>query len=114
MKAPRGRPMIAKLLLMLAAAGLVRQAGAQGVPDTAASGKALAEQYCVSCHVIVPSNQAGWTDAPPFAAIANRPGATAASLSAIIQKPHMNMLNDKRPKPEADALAAYIISLRKR
>jgi mono/diheme cytochrome c family protein len=114
MNASRGRRAITKLLLVVAAAGLARQADAQAVPNTAAAGKALAEQYCASCHVIVASNQAGWTDAPSFVAIARKPGTTAAGLSAIIQKPHMNMLNDQRPKPEADAMATYIISLRKR
>jgi mono/diheme cytochrome c family protein len=114
MKAQRRRLTIGRVLLVLAAAGLARHAEAQGVPNTAAAGKALAQQYCVSCHVIGPSNQAGWTDAPSFVAIANKPGTTAAGLSAIIQKPHMNMLNDQRPKPEADALATYIVSLRKR
>ena len=70
-------------------------------------------KMCQQCHVIVPSNGAGWTDAPSFESIANRSGQTAAALSATIQKPHLHMLNDQRPKPEADLLAAYIISLRK-
>jgi mono/diheme cytochrome c family protein len=87
---------------------------AQPAPNAVASGKRLAEQLCVDCHIIAPSGTAGWTDAPAFGAIANRPGLTVAGLSAIIQKPHLHMLNAERPKNEADALAAYIISLRKR
>jgi cytochrome c len=109
----RGTPLVWALVLGFAA-GLAGHAKAQTVPNTAAAGKALAQQYCVSCHVIVPANTAGWTDAPSFAAIANKPGNTAAKLSAIIQAPHENMLNDQRPKPEADAMATYILSLRKR
>ena len=105
-----------KLLIAFVVAGLAVTAQsptAQPVRDTAA-GKRLAEQYCVSCHVIVPSGQRGWTDAPSFQAIAGRPGVTAAQLSAVIQQPHTKMLNDQRRKTEADAIAAYIVSLRKR
>ena len=36
-----------------------------------------------------------------------------SSTSTFVQKPHMNMLNDQRPKAEADAIATYILSLRK-
>jgi hypothetical protein len=64
--------------------------------------------------MVTPSGARGWTDAPAFEAIANRPGTTVATLSAIIQKPHMKMLNTERPKGEADAIAAYIISLHQR
>ena len=78
-----------------------------------ANGRGLAEQLCQQCHVIAPSKAASWTDAPTFESIANRPGLTATRLSAIIQKPHLHMTNDQRPKQEADALAAYILSLRK-
>jgi mono/diheme cytochrome c family protein len=106
-------PMVRKMLVAIAAAGLAWKAYAQPVPDTVAAGKALAEQYCVTCHVIAATGQGSWTDAPKFDAIANRAGVTVASLSAVIQKPHMDMLNDRRPKDQADALATYIISLRK-
>jgi mono/diheme cytochrome c family protein len=82
-------------------------------PAAVATGQKLAGQMCQQCHVIAPSKAASWTDAPTFESIAARPGLTAASLSAIIQKPHMHMTNDQRPKNEADALAAYILSLRK-
>jgi len=96
------------------AIGFAPMADAQPAPATVTSGKALSEQYCVSCHVIVPSSQGSWTDAPSFQAIANKPGTTAAGISALVQKPHMNMLNTRRPKVEADAIAGYIVSLRGR
>jgi mono/diheme cytochrome c family protein len=106
-----------KSLLAVAMAGLlltVRAAIAQPAPSPVAEGKKLAVQDCVQCHVVIPTGKPGWTDAPAFDVIANRPGATAARLSATVQKGHIHMLNDQRPKPEADAIAAYIISLRKR
>jgi mono/diheme cytochrome c family protein len=102
------------LLLAIAAAGPAGTASAQPVPNTAAAGLRLSEQYCITCHTVVPSRERGWTDAPSFPEIANRPGVTAAKLSEVVQKPHMNMMNDQRPKDEADAIATYIISLRGR
>jgi mono/diheme cytochrome c family protein len=112
------RRSLSKALTVLAALGFshtwaVRLANAQPVPNTAAAGQQLAEKYCVTCHIIGPSGHGGWTDAPRFDAIANRPNVSAAQISAFVQKPHMNMLNDQRPKPEADAIATYILSLRK-
>jgi mono/diheme cytochrome c family protein len=108
-----------KMLAVLVAAGLVltwavQDATAQPVLNTVAEGKQLAQQYCVTCHVITPTGNGGWTDAPRFDAIANRPDVSAAQISAFLGKPHMNMLNDQRPKAEADAIATYILSLRKR
>jgi cytochrome c len=79
----------------------------------AAAGLKLAQQYCVECHQVVPSDRKGWTDAPDFDAIANRPGATIVSLDATIEKPHMKMLNTQRPPAEANEIATYIMSLRK-
>lgn len=79
-----------------------------------APGLALSQQYCVGCHVVAPSASKGWTDAPAFDAIANRRGTTTASLTAIIEKPHMKMLNTQRPPNEAKAIAAYIMTLRQR
>ena len=79
----------------------------------AAAGLKLAQQYCVECHQVVPSNKKSWTDAPDFDAIANRPNTTIASLDATIEKPHMKMLNTERPPTEANEIALYIMSLRK-
>ncbi|MGA3002244.1 MAG: c-type cytochrome [Acetobacteraceae bacterium] len=107
-----------KVLLALAAVGAalawpMQDVSAQPAPNAVAQGKLVAQQYCVTCHIITPTGQGGWTDAPRFDAIANRPGVSAAQISTFVQKPHMNMLNDQRPKAEADAIAAYILSLRK-
>ena len=77
------------------------------------NGAALSEHLCARCHVVTPNPSQGWTNAPAFEAIANRPDASAASLSAYIQKPHADMLNSRRPPGEATAIAAYIMSLRK-
>jgi mono/diheme cytochrome c family protein len=78
----------------------------------AAAGAKLAEQYCAACHVVAPNGAGGWTDAPKFEDVANRPNVSAAKLSAFIQQEHMHMVNTGRPRSEADELAAYILSLR--
>jgi cytochrome c len=88
-------------------------ANAQSATENVAAGQALAQQYCAECHIVVPSGNRGWTDAPAFVEIANRQGTTQAKLSAFIQTPHMHMLNTDRPPHEADAISAYIMSLRK-
>jgi mono/diheme cytochrome c family protein len=82
-------------------------------PPNAAAGLKLAQQYCARCHQIAPAGKRGWTDAPPFESIANRPASTTETLSATIQKPHMKMLNTGRPVAEANDIAVYIMSLRK-
>jgi cytochrome c len=83
-------------------------------PPKADAGLKLAQKYCAECHMISPSSSKGWTDAPAFDVIANRPGVTVATLDATIQKPHMKMLNTERPPAEANEIAVYIMTLRKR
>ena len=78
-----------------------------------ATGKTIAEQSCARCHIVAPGGGTGWTDAPTFQAIADRDGASSAKLSAFIQQPHLHMLDTARPPAEANALAAYIMSLRR-
>jgi len=81
-------------------------------PEQARKGFQLADQYCAVCHVIVRNGPAGWTDAPSFAAIAERPNVTAAWIENVVMRSHVNMMNLPRAKPDAQALAAYILSLR--
>ena len=108
-------PRFSRLSLPLIAAGWLLAAPghghAQAGPRGAAAGGRLAQQYCSQCHVVTPSDQTGWTSAPSFEAIANRKGVTAAGLSTFIQQPQPAMLHTNRPRDEADALAAYIMSL---
>jgi mono/diheme cytochrome c family protein len=86
---------------------------ADPVPNDIAAGQKLADQICSNCHVIAATSKPAWTDPPPFAVIANRPATTNADLIAHIQKQHANMPATARPAAEANAIAAYILSLRK-
>jgi len=96
-----------------ALATLAAPAGAQS-PEQARKGFQLADRYCAGCHVIVRDGPAGWTDAPSFAAIADRPGVTAAWIEGVVMQPHLHMLNLPRGRADARVLAAYILSLRQR
>jgi len=108
----QGRWMAGAGLASLVAVISASHPHAQPRRDPVATGHRLTEQLCSRCHVVTPSGHGSWTDAPDFQAIANGPGASARALSAFIQKPHMHMLNTQRPPAEADAIAAYIMSLR--
>lgn len=101
---------------LIAAAGLAlapHMVFADPAPRTAV-GQKLAQQYCAECHVIAPNGKRGWTDAPAFDAVANRPGTTMPTLTTFIERPHMHMENTGRPPAEANEIAAYILSLRQR
>ncbi len=84
----------------------------QAAPSPAESGRTMAKRDCSECHNIEPGGGGGWTNAPSFQSVADRPGQSAAAVSAYLRKPHFQMLHDNRPKAEADAIAAYIMSLR--
>jgi len=98
--------------VLFAAGAIVRPACAQSPPGNVEAGHRLAEAYCSQCHVVVKNGPAGWTDAPSFSAIADRPTTTAAWLEEIIRKPHMHMLFVPRSRSDAADLAAYILSLK--
>jgi len=99
---------------LVAAGSLARPAEAQSSPGRVAAGHRLAETFCAQCHVIIRGGPAGWTDAPSFPAVADRPDITSAWLQRFIQKPHVDMLSLPRNQSAAADLAAYILSLRQR
>ena len=89
-------------------------ARSQTSPGNATAGHRLAEARCTQCHVIERSSSAGWTDAPSFPSIADRPNMSAQWLENFLSKPHMHMMHMPRSGPEASDLASYILSLRQR
>lgn len=101
----------ALLTAALAGPALAQQAAPAG---NAANGKRLAETMCASCHVVNGNSGAGWTDAPPFAAIAARPQVTRAWLRDFFTRPHLQMMYTDRPANEAADIAAYMLSLKRR
>jgi mono/diheme cytochrome c family protein len=81
---------------------------------TVAQGYRLAAARCATCHVIVANGPGSWTDAPAFETLANRPGLTRQWLTDFILEPHANMLTQEYTRAQADSIAAYILSLRRK
>jgi mono/diheme cytochrome c family protein len=101
-------------VLALCLAGIVHAAIAAPRPSRAAAqGYRLAQAWCQSCHAIEPHRAGLFDIAPSFQAIADRKGTTALSLRVFWQTSHQNMPNLVIAPDQADALAAYILSLRK-
>jgi cytochrome c1 len=111
------RPLIAGLALSLALAA--RALAAEG--DDAAEGKRLALQTCTACHRVAadqPSAPNLKPEAPAFLKIANGPNLDPANLHDFLMSNHKSLktppnmpamiLTDR----EANALTAYIVSLR--
>ena len=106
-------PCFVGYLAVLAVTGILAcPSGARAA--NVAEGNRLAERLCSQCHVTTRDGPAGWTDAPSFATIADKPTTTSASLQAFIQKPHMDMFNLARNPAEAADLAAFILSLKQK
>ena len=96
--------------LLLAAAVLPRVGLAAGDP---ASGLALAQSWCTTCHVVAP-NVAGGDTAPPFTAIAARSNLSPGAMRAWLTEPHPPMPNLNLSNQQIDDITAYLDSLRRR
>ena len=78
-----------------------------------AYGEQLARRWCASCHVVAADQTHGADNVPSFAAIAKMSGFTAERLAAFLRDPHPKMPDMQLTTDEAEALAAYILSLAK-
>jgi mono/diheme cytochrome c family protein len=78
------------------------------VAADAAQGQVLAKRWCAACHVVASDQQSGNTQAPPFSAIADRPGFDAAKVALFLLDPHPKMPSMNLTHAEAADLAAYI------
>jgi mono/diheme cytochrome c family protein len=86
-------------------------------------GREIAERICWICHVTGPDQEYTpilRTPGPDFRAIAERPGATAASLTAFLHTAHRTedkpytMPNPGLSEEMIDSVVAYIMSLKPR
>jgi mono/diheme cytochrome c family protein len=116
MKASKQRRSRFVAMLFLGAvllAGSVSQLTAQEIGD-AAAGRTVAETWCSTCHVVVPTPQSATsTGAPTFAAVARMASTTQMSLRVFLQTPHGRMPDLHLSTGEIDDLTAYIVSLRR-
>ncbi len=72
------------------------------------NGETLAKRWCADCHVVAADQTRGATQAPPFSAIAGRPGFDAATLALFLLLPHPKMPDMGLSRAEAADLTAYI------
>ena len=96
------------VLFMMALAVAAPRALADEHSD--AAGRALAERWCVSCHVIgpeIPGGDAG----PTFRSIAGRYGNSTRLIESWLTDPHPPMPKLDLTKAEMTVLADYIVSL---
>jgi mono/diheme cytochrome c family protein len=82
--------------------------------DDVAKGRELATALCASCHLNAGQGEKrGPMGVPGFAAVANRPLQTPEGIAAWLRSLPPMMPNHHLTQDEIDALAAYIMSLRK-
>jgi len=81
--------------------------------ESPARGKALAQQWCSSCHLVTREQTRASADAPPFMSIAGRPEMEFERLASFLIDPHPKMPNFNLSRQEISDLLAYIRSLKK-
>jgi mono/diheme cytochrome c family protein len=102
-----------KLPILLPVAGYVLLAHGSAFAADAKQGKAIAERWCASCHVVEQKQRSAATDqAPPFASIAAKPDFNAGRLAFLLLKPHPNMPQLALSRSEATDLAEYMLTLK--
>jgi mono/diheme cytochrome c family protein len=77
---------------------------------SAADGEKMARRWCAACHVVAKDQTTATTQAPPFSAIAKKPGFDASRLALFLLLPHPRMPDMNMSRNEAADLAAYIAS----
>lgn len=76
-------------------------------------GRALAERWCMACHVVEREPRGATADGvPTFPAIAAKPDTTAASLDSYLSTGHTRMPDFQLSRGERNALVSYILGLR--
>ena len=93
--------------LVVLVASLVTTSSLAADPDPA-HGEALAKRWCASCHLVGADQKRATTDAPPLAAVANRPDFNSAKLAFFLLDPHPKMPSMALSRAEAANISAYI------
>lgn len=99
-------------LLGLAGAVLGGAAARADESGPVVAGKAIAQTWCVNCHVVTAGQTTGSDQAPTWSSIADRPGTTSDSLHAFLARPHGKMPDFKLGGQDIDNVTAYILSLK--
>jgi mono/diheme cytochrome c family protein len=103
-----------KLLFGLSALALIPlitpEAFARG---DATRGRAIAERWCASCHLVGPGQSQAASDPPSFGSIAKRTPSELDALAGFLADPHPPMPKLSLSREEIRDLLAYIASLRR-
>lgn len=75
-------------------------------------GEVVAKRWCATCHVVAADQKRGTTQAPPFSAIAKKPGFDESKIATFLQAGHPKMPDMNLSRAETADLAAYIKSQR--
>ena len=103
------------LAVALAALLLIRLHVADGAPvhNDASAGRRLAEAWCSECHALEATGPGKSGRAPDFLEVANRSSTTELSLKVFFRTSHRSMPNIIIAPDQADALAQFILSLKR-
>ncbi|MGE3246577.1 MAG: cytochrome c [Beijerinckiaceae bacterium] len=100
-------------ILSVAVAALVATAatgsGALGKGPEISKGKALAQRWCASCHVVAPGQTKASADVPSFAQISKT--RTIAQIRGALVASHTRMPDMALSRSEIDDLTAYLQTL---
>ncbi|WP_029029559.1 c-type cytochrome [Salinarimonas rosea] len=97
-------PALASALVALAASG---PASAQDAAD----GRAIAERWCASCHLVSPDQETAMDGVASFREVAARGPLAVSALEAFLADPHPLMPDMALTREEIADLVAYIDSL---
>ena len=114
---------LAAIAWVLAASAADCRAQDAAVKAAIAKGERIARNQCWPCHVVADDQKEApilRTPTPSFRALANRPDATVEALGHFLEKTHwdmqsmpLQMPNQELTKQERQAVARYILSLRR-
>ena len=97
--------------LLVAGSAIAMQGSAMAAD--AKQGKAIAERWCMGCHLVESGQKTATTDkAPPFTALAKTPDFGAGKLALLLLAPHPNMPKLSLSRSEIADLAEYIGTLK--
>ncbi len=95
------------------AVGLLTAGSALAQDPRVAAGREVAQRWCVNCHVVGPEQTRGSDQVPSLRSIAEKPGTNEGSLHAFLSIPHGKMPDQALSNADVDAVAAYILSLKR-
>jgi mono/diheme cytochrome c family protein len=93
--------------------GLALASASPAEAGSVARGKAIAERWCVLCHVVGPNQSSAPADgAPSFLELSKTAAENDTKLRSFLVAPHPPMPNLSLSRREIDDVLAYIASLK--